>query len=60
MRHIWKAQMLGAGMLTPALAGLPHAAAARSVDMDAHGTVSSLGVCRVRQKYECCKRAYSC
>ncbi len=44
MRHIWKAQILGAGMLTPALAGLPHAAAARSVDMDAHGTASSLGV----------------
>jgi hypothetical protein len=44
MRHIWKVQILGAGVLTPALAGLPHAAAARSVDMAPHNIASSLSV----------------
>ena len=44
MRRIWKAQILGVGMMTPALAGLPHAAAARSVDFAAHNTTDSLGV----------------
>jgi hypothetical protein len=45
MTQFWKAQIFGVGMLTPALtAGLPHAAAARSVDIDTHDTTGTVGV----------------
>jgi hypothetical protein len=44
MSQIRKAQILGVGILTPALTGPPHAAAARSVDIAAQNMVESVGV----------------
>jgi len=44
MTHVWKAQILGVGMMTPALVGLPHAAAARPMDIDVQNTTESLDV----------------
>jgi hypothetical protein len=44
MSQFWKAQFLGVGIMTPALTGLPHAAAARIVDIDARNAIESLDV----------------
>jgi hypothetical protein len=44
MSQIRKAQILGVGILTPALTGLPHPAAARSVDIAAQTMVESVGI----------------
>jgi hypothetical protein len=43
MAHIWKAQILGVGLMTPALTGLPHAATARSAGIDAPITTENVG-----------------
>ena len=44
MTQFWKTQIFGVGILTPALTGLPHAAAARSVDVDVYTTTESVGI----------------
>ena len=44
MHHIRTAQIVLVGIMTPALTGLPQAAAARSVDIEAQITTDSLGV----------------
>jgi hypothetical protein len=44
MTKIWKAKILGVGIMTPALTGLPHAAAASAVDIDALNKVENVGL----------------
>jgi hypothetical protein len=44
MRRIWKARIAGVGVLTPALAGVPNLAAARTVDIAAPATSYSSSV----------------